>query len=218
MPALALVVLRFVDPPRTAFMLQTLGEPGCERIDFTWIDADALPGHVGWSALAAEDQGFFEHSGFDYGSIRQALSARADGERLRGASTISQQVAKNLFLWSGRSWLRKGFEAYLTVWLELLWSKQRILEVYLNIAQFGRCTFGVEAASRQFFGKSARWLTAEESALLMTALPSPTRRRPDAPSAVQLRRMQWIRAHARTLERVSPRDAWTRARGAVPES
>lgn len=173
--------------------------PTCHRIEYEWVDASDLPPHVGWSAIAAEDQRFFVHDGFDYAEIRDALADSLEGDRLRGASTISQQVAKNLLLWPDRSLTRKAMEAYLTVWLELLWPKARILEVYLNVAQFGSCTFGVGSASRRYFGKPARALTERETALLMTALPNPERRRADAPSKRQLERAVWIRRQAGQL-------------------
>ena len=113
------------------------------------------------------------HDGFDFEAIEKAVTDAQSGRRLRGASTISQQVAKNLFLWPGQSWLRKGLEVWFTVWIEWLWPKQRILEVYLNSAQFGRGIWGVEAASRSFFGKDASRLSAYEAALLAAVLPSP---------------------------------------------
>jgi monofunctional biosynthetic peptidoglycan transglycosylase len=124
------------------------------------------------------------------------------GGRLRGASTISQQVAKNLFLWSGQNWFRKGLEAWFTVWIELFWPKQRILEVYLNVAQFGRGTWGVEAASRRYFGKSAASLTRYEAALLAAVLPSPTRYRVVNPGPYVRQRQQWIlgQMHRITLD------------------
>ena len=205
LPVVSVVALRWVDPIRTPLMLSRgWTSPACDRVDFEWIDHSALPPHVGWSALAAEDQRFWEHQGFDYGSIQQAVQDSRDGRRLRGASTISQQVAKNLWLWPQRSWVRKAFEAYLTVWVEALWPKQRILEIYLNVAQFGSCTFGVEAASQRFFQKSAARLTEHEAARLMTALPAPLSRRPDRPSPALQRRASQIREQARMLERRWP--------------
>jgi monofunctional biosynthetic peptidoglycan transglycosylase len=165
---------------------------------------------VGWreiapamklAAVASEDQRFAAHGGFDFDSIRDAVEDRLDGGRLRGASTISQQVAKNLFLWPGQSFVRKSLEAWLTLWIEALWPKRRILEVYLNVAQFGPCTFGVEAAARRYFGKPAAALGAREAALLAAALPSPARSRADRPSSALRARAARVGREMRRLGR-----------------
>ena len=144
------------------------------------------------AVIASEDQNFFAHSGFDIDAIIDAIKAHKEGGRLRGASTITQQVAKNLFLWPSRSFLRKGFEAYLTVLIETLWPKWRILEIYLNIAEFGPGTYGVGAASRRFFNKTADTITAEEAALLAAVLPSPRRLSAQSPSRYVRTRQRWI--------------------------
>lgn len=139
-----------------------------------WVGMDEISPWMGLAAIAAEDQKFPEHWGFDVSAIEKALAHNERQEnRVRGASTLSQQTAKNLFLWDGRSWLRKGLEAGLTVGIETVWSKKRILTVYLNIAEFGEGTFGVEAASRRYFHKPASKLTASEAALLAAVLPNP---------------------------------------------
>jgi monofunctional biosynthetic peptidoglycan transglycosylase len=148
--------------------------------------------HLKLAVVAAEDQNFPRHFGFDVSAMLDAWQAHQDGKRLRGASTISQQVAKNLFLWPGRSLLRKTIEAYVTFLIELLWPKRRILEVYLNIAEFGRGRFGVAAASRLFFGKSPHNLTAQDAAILAAVLPNPLQYRVDRPSAYVARRQRWI--------------------------
>jgi monofunctional glycosyltransferase len=148
--------------------------------------------------VAAEDQKFPSHRGFDVESIGDAWEQRARG-RVRGASTISQQVAKNLFLWSGRSWVRKGFEAWFTVLIESLWSKQRILEVYLNVAEFGPGIYGAEAAAQRHFGKPAAALTRREAALLAAVLPDPRAMRAAVPSAYVARRARWIERQAAQL-------------------
>jgi monofunctional biosynthetic peptidoglycan transglycosylase len=148
--------------------------------------------HAAIAVIAAEDQKFLVHDGFDFDAIEKAVSDAQRGEHLRGASTITQQVAKNLFLWSGQSWIRKGLEAWFTVWIEILWPKQRTLEVYLNSAQFGRGVWGVQAASREFFGKDAARLTRHEAALLAAVLPSPARFRVAKPSAYVRGRQAWI--------------------------
>ena len=144
------------------------------------------------AAIAAEDQRFPTHNGFDIEAINAAIRDAENGANLRGASTLSQQVAKNLFLWPGGGFVRKGIEAWLTILIELIWNKQRILEMYLNIAQFGDRTFGVEAASQQFFQLSARDLTAEDAALLAAVLPGPELYSVEAPSWEVLDRQSWI--------------------------
>jgi len=154
-----------------------------------------------WMALAviaAEDQKFPEHWGFDVGAIQQVLDNNS-GERMRGASTLSQQTAKNLFLWDGRSWLRKGLEAGMTVGIETVWTKRRILTVYLNIAEFGPGIFGAEAAAQRYFHKPASRLTIAEAALLAAVLPNPIRFRADAPSGYVRQRQQWIMRQMRQL-------------------
>lgn len=161
-------------------------------VDYRWTPYAAISPHMALAVIAAEDQRFPDHHGFDLIEIREALDDQEQGRPTRGASTISQQVAKNLFLWSGRSFIRKGLEAWFTLLLEGLWPKQRILEVYLNIAEFGRYTFGVEAASRRFFDKPAARLTASEAARLAAVLPNPLRYRADKPSEYTLKRQRWI--------------------------
>lgn len=165
-----------------------------------WVGMDEISPWMGLAAIAAEDQKFPEHWGFDVSAIEKALAHNESQEnRVRGASTLSQQTAKNLFLWDGRSWLRKGLEAGLTVGIETVWSKKRILTVYLNIAEFGEGTFGVEAASRRYFHKPASKLTASEAALLAAVLPNPIRFRADAPSGYVRSRQAWILRQMRQL-------------------
>ncbi len=165
-----------------------------------WVGMDEISPWMGLAAIAAEDQKFPEHWGFDVSAIENALAHNERQEnRVRGASTLSQQTAKNLFLWDGRSWLRKGLEAGLTVGIETVWSKKRILTVYLNIAEFGEGTFGVEAASRRYFHKPASKLTASEAALLAAVLPNPIRFRADAPSGYVRSRQAWILRQMRQL-------------------
>ena len=165
-----------------------------------WVGMDEISPWMGLAAIAAEDQKFPEHWGFDVSAIEKALAHNERQEnRVRGASTLSQQTAKNLFLWDGRSWLRKGLEAGLTVGIETVWSKKRILTVYLNIAEFGEGTFGVEAASRRNFHKPASKLTASEAALLAAVLPNPIRFRADAPSGYVRSRQAWILRQMRQL-------------------
>lgn len=155
--------------------------------------------HAVLAVISAEDQRFPDHHGFDLVQLRRALEERMDGHRLRGASTLTQQVAKNVFLWRGRSVVRKALEAYFTVLLELFWSKERIVEEYLNVAEFGDYTFGVEAASRRYFGKPASKISVREAALLAAVLPNPKRYRVDSPSDSVLERQVWIEEQMRQL-------------------
>ena len=154
---------------------------------------------MGVAVIAAEDQNFEDHFGFDWQAIEKAIAHNEHSRRKRGASTVSQQTAKNLFLWESRSWVRKGFEVYFTLLLETLWPKRRILEVYLNIVEFGDGVYGVEAASRKFFGRSAAALTPGQAALLAAVLPSPRRFRADAPSPYVRGRQEWILRQMRQL-------------------
>ncbi len=194
---LAVVALRWIDPPLTTVMLgdRITALVTRERgYDFKhdWRDWDRISQYAALAVIAAEDQQFSSHYGFDFRQIDKALADRERGRRVRGASTITQQVAKNVFLWRGQSWVRKGLEAGLTVLIEASWSKQRILEVYLNVAEFGQGTFGVQAASRRYFNKDAARLSRPEAALLAAVLPAPARFRVQAPSRYVQRRQAWI--------------------------
>jgi monofunctional glycosyltransferase len=189
--------LRWVDPPASAFMVEHaikswyLGrEPPHYYND--WVPWEQIPAAVPLAVIAAEDQRFPLHHGFDPVEIRKALTSWRGGGHLRGASTISQQTAKNLFLWPGRSWVRKGLEAWLAALIELLWPKQRILEVYLNIVQFSPSTYGIGAASLRYFHRPASELTLHEAALLAGVLPSPGAYRLERPSGRLRRRSAWI--------------------------
>ena len=191
------VALRWIDPPTTAFMLRDraaalLARDAGYSFRHEWRDWERISPYAPLAVVAAEDQKFPGHRGFDLEQIDKALADRERGRRVRGASTISQQVAKNLFLWPGQSWFRKGLEAGLTVLIELAWPKRRILEVYLNVAEFGRGTWGVQAASQRYFRKDAAKLTRSEAALLAAVLPSPKRYRVDAPGPYVRKRQAWI--------------------------
>ena len=197
----AVTLLRWAAPPGSAFMaLETLSNTG-ERssVDYAWVDWPKLSPSLALAVIAAEDQRFFAHRGFDIDAIVEAIETFKAGGRLRGASTISQQVAKNLFLWPGRSFLRKGLEAYFTLLIEALWLKRRILEVYLNIAEFGPGIFGVGAASQRFFTKSPDSLSAAEAALLAAVLPNPKRLSVRSPSRYLRSRQNWILRQMRQL-------------------
>jgi monofunctional biosynthetic peptidoglycan transglycosylase len=188
------VLLRWVNPPPTFYMLSEWRRLG--GIERDWVDLATLPDRVPLSAMAAEDAGFCGHRGFDIEGIRAAL---ADRDRLRGGSTISQQVAKNVFLWQGRTWLRKGLEAGFAVVIELAWPKRRIMEVYLNHAEFGEGVFGVEAAARHYWGIGAAELGPQRAARLMAVLPAPKARSPVSGSGWIARRGAAIRSGAETL-------------------
>ena len=177
---LQVATLRVVDPPFSAFMAARMVEAWGDgdwryRVAYDWRDFDAISPHLPVAVIASEDQRFAAHDGFDFDAIAQARADHARGERLRGASTISQQVAKNLFLWSGGGWFRKGIEAWYTLLLEALWPKQRILEVYVNVAEFGDGVYGAQAAARTWFGRDAAGLEPWQAARLAAVLPSPRR-------------------------------------------
>lgn len=198
------VVFRFVDPWSSAFMtawrLDALRAGGTAVApDYRWRDLGQVSPALPVALVAAEDQKFPTHAGFDLDAIDRALAERAAGGRLRGASTISQQVAKNLFLWEGRSFVRKGIEAWYTVLIEAIWPKRRILEVYVNVAEFGDGIYGAEAAAQRFFGKPASALDADEAALLAAVLPNPKRFDVAAPSGHVRERQRWIVRQARQL-------------------
>ncbi|QGU33955.1 monofunctional biosynthetic peptidoglycan transglycosylase [Thermochromatium tepidum ATCC 43061] len=203
--SLALVLsLRWIDPPVSAFMLRHA--LNVWRLDQTppyyrqiWIDWTHIPASIKLAAIAGEDQRFPNHLGFDLIEIRHAIRAYLKGGRLRGASTISQQTAKNLFLWPGSGWERKLVEGWFTLLIEILWPKERILEVYLNIAQFSPGTYGIEASSQRYFGCSVGELTRQQAALLIGVLPAPGSHRLDHPSGQLQRRAEWILDQSRRL-------------------
>ncbi|MDR5904590.1 monofunctional biosynthetic peptidoglycan transglycosylase [Franzmannia qiaohouensis] len=169
------------------------------RIEHQWRGWGELSDHAKLAVIAAEDQRFPHHRGFDVDEMRRAWEASRQGGRLRGASTISQQTAKNLFLWTGRSWLRKGLEAWFTLLIEALWPKERILEVYLNIAEWDSGVFGLEAAAQHYFGVSAAQLNAHQASRLAAILPSPRNWSASQPSAHVERRSAWIRQQMNNL-------------------
>ena len=208
-PALTVVALRWVDPWYSAFMLDAAldarraGKANYQT-DYRWVDLEQISPHAAVAVIAAEDQFFPFHTGFDFNSIREAVrhnerQANKRRPRVRGASTITQQVAKNLFLWSGRSYLRKGLEVYFTLLIELTWPKERTLEVYLNVAQFGDGIYGVEAAAQRFYRMPAARLGRYEAATLAAVLPNPITFKVNAPSNYVTSRRDWILAQMRGL-------------------
>jgi monofunctional biosynthetic peptidoglycan transglycosylase len=200
----SVLLLRWVEPWTSAFMVGTRKDALLARDfdyanDYRWVHLEQVSPHAAIAVIAAEDQRFPFHAGFDFKSIREAIRHNARSERVRGASTISQQVAKNLFLWRGRSYLRKGLEVWFTVLIEALWPKERILEVYLNIAEFGRGIYGVEAATQRYYRKPASRLTRSQAATLAAVLPNPVRLRVDKPSRYVLERRDRILGQMRAL-------------------
>jgi monofunctional biosynthetic peptidoglycan transglycosylase len=198
------LLLRFVPPWTSAVMLErqlgawTHGESSFQ-LRHRWVPWTQISPWVPLAMVAGEDQKFPYHHGFDFDAIQDAMDAADEGRRLRGASTISQQTAKNLFLWNGRSFVRKGLEAYFTVLIELTWPKRRILEVYMNIAELGDGVYGVGAASDAYFHVSPARLSQAEAARLAAVLPSPRRLRAGQPSAYVMRRAAWIQQQMRRL-------------------
>jgi monofunctional biosynthetic peptidoglycan transglycosylase len=191
----SLIGLRWINPPATSFTLrENWTELEAERYSLReyWVSSEDIPEQMKWAVVASEDQLFWEHNGFDMESIREAWEERQSGERIRGASTISQQVAKNLYLSPAQTFLRKGVEAGITVLIELFWPKDRILEVYLNIAEFGPGIFGIGKAADHFWGISATELTPEMASRLAAVLPSPKRMRVEPPSPFAEERSLWI--------------------------
>ena len=195
--AASVLLLRWWPPPTSAFMLEARAAALAHgehdyRTRYQWVSLEQISPQAALAVIASEDQQFPFHAGFDFKSIREAVRAHErGGKRLRGASTISQQVAKNLFLWSGHSFVRKALEAMFTVMIEAAWPKERILETYLNIAEFGRGIYGVEAAAHVFFHKDAARLNSGEAALLAVVLPNPRLLRVEAPSQFVLAQRDW---------------------------
>jgi monofunctional biosynthetic peptidoglycan transglycosylase len=196
LPVGLIVLLRYVPPPATPLMMRYRG-----RVTQNWVPLHAISPNLVRAVIAAEDDNFCFHDGFDWRAIGKARESNAAGKRLRGASTISQQTAKNLFLLPDRTWTRKSIEAYLTVLLEALWPKRRILETYLNIAEWGPGRVGAEAAAKANFGKSAWQLTALEAARLATILPNPRQYRADVPGPFVLRQSELIVARMAEVTR-----------------
>lgn len=196
--------LRFVDPAFSAFMLSRQLEAWGDgewsfRIAYDWRDLDEISPNLPLALVASEDQNFAEHFGFDMKAIEKARKNNARGRKVRGGSTISQQTAKNLFLWSGRSYVRKGIEAWYTLLIEALWPKHRIIEVYANVAEFGDGVYGAQAAARTYFRKDASQLAPSEAARMAAVLPSPRRYSVVKPGPYVQRRSQAIQRQMRYI-------------------
>ena len=189
--------LKFVNPPITITQFQQLMEQG--KLDRDYISYEDMGENIKLAVIASEDQKFPTHSGFDLDGIQKAMESNLEGKKLRGGSTISQQVAKNVFLWQGRSWLRKGLEVYYTFMIEKIWGKQRILEMYLNTSEMGIGVFGIEAASQYYFKKPAIDLTKNEAARIAAALPLPQKYNVNPPSPYISKRASSIQRQMRNL-------------------
>ncbi len=193
-----IILLRWIDPPVTITQLTNwVSGYGLKR---DYINFEAMSPNIRLAVMASEDQLFPDHNGFDIKSIKKALETNKKSKRIRGASTISQQVAKNVFLWQGRSWFRKGLEVYFTFMIELFWSKERILEMYLNVAEMGKGIFGVEAAAQTYFKKPAGKLTRTEAARIAACLPNPKKYKAEPASSYVARRASWILRQMNNLE------------------
>lgn len=201
------LVYRFVNPPITLLMVQRNMERSSEdkpsKMKKEWVDFEDISDNMKRAAVSAEDQLFLKHLGFDIKAIEKAFATNKKGKKIKGGSTISQQTAKNVFLWPGRSWVRKGFEAYFTLLIEILWSKERILEVYLNVIEMGDGVYGAEAAAQEYFGKSCRKLTRSQSALIAACFPNPRRWTPRKPTTYIRHRQYLI---LRNMKRLGPLD------------
>ncbi|MEY3343297.1 MAG: hypothetical protein RL090_981 [Bacteroidota bacterium] len=195
----SVLVYRFVNPPLTPLMVIRLFQQAADdnrvaRLEKDWVDLEDVSPWVTKAAIASEDQRFESHNGFDFEAIEQArkYNEKNKGKRKRGGSTISQQLAKNLFLWPARSWVRKGFETWFTFLIESLWPKRRIMEVYLNVIEMGDGVYGIEAAAREYFDTGARTLSKEKAALIVACWPSPLKWSPSKPSKFIRWKKNWI--------------------------
>lgn len=196
---LVLLLLRFINPPTSAFMLAYQLEHHEQPLRHEWVAMSDISPWMPLAVVASEDQRFPDHWGVDFEAIRKALSEYRAGNGLRGASTITQQTAKNLFLWNGRSFVRKAIEAVLALAVDGVWPKERVMEVYLNIAEFGPGIYGVEAASQAYFGKPAKYLSANQAARLAAVLPNPKVLNAARPSSYVWERVAWIRGQMAQL-------------------
>jgi monofunctional biosynthetic peptidoglycan transglycosylase len=205
--SIGLVILyRFVPVPITPLMVIRLVEQGIDpekevRLVKAWIPISEMSKHAPQAVVAAEDQTFMKHNGFDFKSLKKAWESNKTNNRVRGASTITQQTAKNVFLWPSRSYVRKAFEAYFTVLIEIFWPKERILEVYLNVIEMGDGIYGIQSASQTFFNKDAAKLAKGEAALIAAVLPNPRRWSPARPTSYIQGRKSWI---MRQMSNLSP--------------
>jgi monofunctional glycosyltransferase len=201
-----ILIYRFIPVPMTPLMVQRVCEQGMEgkkmRMKHTWVPLDKISPNMVLAVVAAEDNNFTSHFGFDFEAIQKAQKYNKKGRKLRGASTISQQTAKNAYLWLGRNYIRKGLEVYYTGLIELCWGKKRIMEVYLNSIEMGDGVFGIEAASQMYFRKPASNLNRGEAALIAAAFPNPRKRNPGSPAGYLIHRQQAIMAAMNNIGRI----------------
>ena len=200
---LAVIAYRWLPVPITPLMVircfQQVGRGEKIKLRHHWVSIEEMTPHLAQAVMASEDQLFLEHHGFDFNAIGVVIKERHEGKRQRGGSTISQQTAKNVFLWPASSWVRKGFEAYFTVLIELCWSKERIMEVYLNSIEMGDGIYGAEAVAQWHFGRKAKDLTPNQCALIAATLPNPLKFSSKEPSRYMLRRQTWIMRQMRYI-------------------
>ncbi len=190
---------RYINPPISTMMLHQSLQNDEEGLQYTWVDIEEINIHLPISIIAGEDQLFLKHSGFDLVAIEDAFYHNKNGGKLRGASTISQQLAKNLFLWPGKTFLRKGLEAYFTGLMELLWTKKRIMEIYMNVVEWGPNVYGAEAAAQKYFRKKASDLNMNEAAVMAAVLPNPIIFSLSNPPAKSFRKKNWILVQVKNL-------------------
>lgn len=192
----SVILFRWVPVPATPFMLIRCVEQKWDgkemKLKKDWVSLEKISAHLQLAVVCSEDQNFTKHNGFDFDAIGRAIDYNKTHKRKRGASTISQQTAKNVFLWHGRSWLRKGLEVYFTFLIETFWSKERIMEVYLNVIEFGDGIYGAEAAANEFYKKNAKNITKDQAALLAAVLPSPRKFSAKNPGPYMQSRQQWV--------------------------
>lgn len=199
------IIYRFVPVPVTPLMVirlveQTFDPEKKVRLYKDWVPMSEISRHAPQAVFAAEDQKFLTHKGFDFAAMEKAWENNKKGKRIKGASTITQQTVKNVFLWPGRSYLRKGLEAYFTVLVELLWSKERIMEVYLNVIEMGGGIYGIEAAAQAYYNKPASKLNINQAAMIAAVLPNPIRWTPAKPTGYIRGRQSWIMRQMNNLE------------------
>ncbi len=204
------LLYRWVPVPCSPLMFIRLGQQVIHgespKLKHQWVDADSISKELPLAVWASEDQNFFNHNGFDFAQIKIALKESSEGKRERGASTISQQTAKNVFLWPSHSWMRKGLEVYFTILIETFWSKERIMEVYLNTIEMGDGIYGAEAVALEHFGVPARRLTRNQCALIAVSLPNPRRMNSANPTSYMRRRQSWVLQQMRWLGPYPPKE------------
>lgn len=205
---LSVIAFRFVPPPFTPLMLVRLVEQAIDpkkelRLQKTWLGFDEISPNMMQAVIAAEDQNFMNHFGLDFAAMKKAYKNNARGKRIKGGSTLTQQTAKNLFLWQGRSYFRKGLEAYFTVLMEVFWSKKRIIQMYLNIVEMGDGIYGIEAAAQYYYKKSAADLSPTQAATIAAILPNPRRWSASKPTGYIVQKRNWILRNMNNLGKIT---------------